>query len=69
MQDLVDIAKNKGITDGKKIDANEVWLFIAVPKDKLNDWANFATTLQNSGIPGIDKIKLEVFSMEKVLNI
>ena len=71
LEALVEGANASQFTDaGRRIDADEVWLFIAVPKDNLGDWTNFAsTTLKNSGIANIGKIKVEVFSMDKALGI
>ena len=69
LKELIKIAKDKKIIDGKQLDADEVFLFITVPHDKLGDWSNFSTTLLNSGLPDINKIKLEIFSMENVLRI
>lgn len=54
---------------GRTIDANEVWLFIAVPKEKLEDWSNFILTTQNTGVVGVGRLKIEVFSMDKALGI
>lgn len=70
LQELADLERLKKITDaGRTIDADEVWLFIAVPKEKLSEWSNFVLTPQNTGIANIGKIKVEVFSMDKALNL
>ncbi|MBK9567073.1 MAG: hypothetical protein IPO37_18455 [Saprospiraceae bacterium] len=50
------------ITDGITLKADEVWLYIAVPANKVNEWANFAT-FQNLGKRGI---KFEVFTIESL---
>lgn len=56
------IASNKQVIDGATLKADEVWLYIAVPVNKINEWANFAT-FQNLGQKGI---KFEVFTVESV---
>ncbi len=62
LDDLADIAKYKKITDGVTLKADEVWLYVAVPANKVNEWANFAT-FQNLGQRGI---KFEVFTVESL---
>ena len=62
LDELEKIAVNKKITDGKTLIADEVWLYIVVPANKVNEWANFAT-FQNLGEKGI---KFEVFTVESL---
>lgn len=62
IEDLSKIASKGKVIDGVTLIADEVWLYIAVPVNKINEWANFAT-FQNLGQKGI---KFEVFTVESV---
>lgn len=55
----------------KVVKAEEVRLVIAVPQGRLSEFANFESSVHalNSQIPGINKIKVEITTIENALGL
>jgi len=73
LQVLVKGMKNKQFAQSaqKVVKADEVRLIIAVPQAKLSDYSNFESQVHalKSQFPGIDKIKVEVVTIENALGL
>lgn len=71
--DLVKGMKDKQFAQSaqKVVKANEVQLIIAVPQNKLSEFANFEAQVHalKSQYPGLEKIKVEVVTIENALNL
>lgn len=70
---LVDGFNKKQFAQGfqKIVKADEVRLVIAVPQGRLSEFANFESSVHalNSQIPGINKIKVEITTIENALSL
>ncbi|MEZ5032912.1 MAG: Hint domain-containing protein [Saprospiraceae bacterium] len=63
LDELLDIEKKGQIIDKVTLKADEVWLYIAVPKAELSKWSSFSLPSKYS------KIKVEIFTMDNALGI